>query len=152
MSGELLKAWVPGRPAPKGSVDVLPNGRVRQANPRAKAWQAEVARVCRAAITYEPETGRPGKRGALRPGWPINHPVRVDLEFWFKRPQKPAHAFPATIGTGDLDKLVRLVLDALTAASVYVDDARVVEINAASYWTQDELDRADGVMIHVWAK
>jgi crossover junction endodeoxyribonuclease RusA len=81
-------------------------------------------------------------------------PVHVDLTFVFVRPAahygtgrnarvlKPsAPAFPATRGQGDVDKLARAVLDALTASGVFLDDSQVSSLAARKVWTGPVFDR-----------
>lgn len=60
--------------------------------------------------------------------WPASTPVAVDLTFSVARGKTVTRDLPTT--RPDLDKLVRAVLDALTAAKVLADDAQVVEVGA----------------------
>lgn len=60
--------------------------------------------------------------------WPASTPVAVDLTFSVARGKTVTRELPTT--RPDLDKLVRAVLDALTAAKVLHDDAQVVEVGA----------------------
>lgn len=128
---QVFAAFVPGRAAPKGSMRVMPNGRVMQDNARTEEWQAEVTGVCRRIVARTP--GRPGRWIHLE-GYPIEVPVSVELCFAFLRPAKPRFEWPGTVDTGDLDKLTRCVFDALSVgkpekpgAGVYRDDALVCQ-------------------------
>lgn len=146
MSVLLLQTFVPGRPAPKGSMDVMPNGRLMQNNERSDEWQATVANACRREVATLP--GRPG-RWVMQDGYPVTSPVVVSLVFAFLMPSKPKFPVPATVKTGDIDKLTRAVLDALTVAGVYADDALVCESHQwARYVPTKDLE---GVAIEVRA-
>lgn len=89
------------------------------------------------------------------PATPVDAPISMRLVFRFARPAshflpvnakrstpelKPsAPAQQAVTGgrTGDLDKLVRAVLDALTGV-LYLDDAQVVVIGALKRWSDHD--------------
>ena len=117
----VLSMWVTGKPRPKGSWDATPNG-FKPNNVAVAAWQRHVAQVAREHYA-----------GAAPQDWPM----AVEVVFLFARPAEPMFDEPATTETGDIDKLLRAVLDALSAhnsrcarrcrkhAGVYVDDARV---------------------------
>lgn len=76
------------------------------------AWRASAAHAARSALA------RPLARG----------PVSVHLDFVMPRPQRPGSPNPpANKRTGDVDKLARAVLDALTGTWV-VDDSDVVHL------------------------
>jgi len=122
--------FVAGRPRPKGSLDGLASGRARESNKASAAWREEVAGQCRA--------------WAATIGWTtLDAPVVVTgLRFLFDRPAAPRWPVPATVETGDTDKLLRNVLDALSAcdarcpktrqcrkhAAIYADDALVTDV------------------------
>jgi crossover junction endodeoxyribonuclease RusA len=56
-------------------------------------------------------------------------PVSITLEFRLRRPNKPRYPLPAT--RPDLDKLVRSVLDSITAShNIWNDDSQVCELKA----------------------
>ena len=127
---------VTGRPATKGSwrpVDNQRTGRtilIPQLR-RSKPWEHAVALAARAAHKGDP--------------WEKSVPVSLSVMFYFKRPAshfrtkagkpdftrlKPsAPAHPSTQASGDLDKLVRAIGDALSGI-VYHDDAQIVSIEA----------------------
>ena len=109
---------VPGVPAPKGS---RISGRrkdgsifTRPASKGEHAWVDAVAKVAE-------------KRPKLKP------PYSVELHFSMPRPKKPSHDYPTR---GDLDKLVRAVLDGLTRGGTIVDDRHVVGLRAAKFWAE----------------
>lgn len=121
----MLEAFVPGRPRPKGSMDLMPNGYAKQNNEASTPWQREMEAVFR-RITQN-EGGRPG-RWTPRVGYPYALPVVVFAEFYFPRPAYPQFDVPAASSTGDVDKLTRNLLDAMEEAKVYTNDTRVVDI------------------------
>ena len=137
--------FAPGIPQTKGSTKAfVPRGWrraiVTNDNAKAKPWQGTIALAARAAgVTMLPGAAsltmtfrflRPkshiGKRG-LRASAPARHT------------QKP-----------DIDKCVRVVLDALTGIA-YADDSQVVDISAEKRWVTGEagvrvvVDGLDGV-------
>jgi hypothetical protein len=59
------------------------------------------------------------------------------------RPDAPDH--PTTIGVGDLDKLERLVGDALTLAGILVDDRLIVGWSTRKAWAD-----VDRTILRVW--
>ncbi len=142
---QLLDVFVPGWPAPKGSMDVMPNGRLTQNNVRSEAWAHTVADAARECVAVLP--GRPGA-WVWHEGYPYAGPVSVWLEFRFQRPVEPRFDVPGTTATGDVDKLVRNVLDALTVAKVWADDALVVDLHATSRYAT--VSQESGVDIQVY--
>ena len=79
---------------------------------------------------------------------PITGPVRVAATFLFNRPASHygtgrnagklklnAPAYPSNRGSGDVDKLLRAVLDSLTVARVFVDDCQVVDAGPCKVFT-----------------
>ncbi len=66
---------------------------------------------------------------------PLDGPVRVAVSFYFIAPKSTRRTAPYV--RPDLDKLVRAVLDGLTMAGAFSDDAQVTEIIARkSYGTR----------------
>jgi len=132
---EVLNFWVPGPPKTKGSLtaraprchccdackgyvgqpqlrDSVGSGRWR----KLVAYQAEQAKIERAILRWGM-------------GFPVPGPVAVDLTFGLL-------GDPVVTGAGDLDKLYRNVLDALTDAGVYSDDVQVVRLSGSK--SEDE--------------
>lgn len=128
-----LVLTIPGKPATKGSLKCI--GRVGKRahvliedHKSSKPWRDKVASGTRRAYPA-------GQRATA------GQPVGAELSFTIERPQghygtgrnagvlKPQHvgAHPVGQNTGDVDKLLRLVLDALQDADVLPDDAQVVE-------------------------
>lgn len=115
-----------GTAAPQGSKRLL--GKVMvESSRRVHPWRSDVRT---AALQNKPH------------GWTMAGPVAVELVFWFSRPAshygikagisylKPtAPIEPISSRVGDLDKLCRAILDALTGVA-YLDDRQVVELDA----------------------
>lgn len=133
---------VTGTPIPQGSKSAsVIKGRavLRDANAsNLKPWRAHVDATARDAIRYHDT---------------ITSPVRVWLTFAFPRPTShyrtgrnahllrdnaPRHA--TSHGLGDVDKLTRAVLDALTTAGVWTDDALVVDLRVRKHYAGEHPD------------
>lgn len=69
-------------------------------------------------------------------------PVRVEAVFFLPKPKTVKREYPTV--APDVDKISRGVLDALTAAGVYEDDAQVVELIALKRYSE-----TSGVSIRV---
>ncbi len=118
-----LKIIVLGEPVPQGSKKAfyIPNLKravvVDDNKAKLKTWRSEVSG---------------GADEAMRKaGLPVadNHPVTVDLEFYFSAPKSKKKTIYAKCTKPDVDKLCRAVLDALTGV-VFKDDSQVVQMNA----------------------
>lgn len=134
LDSELVLA-IPGHPAPKGSMKCIGarGGRGHQLiedNARTKIWRSTLA----GWVTRSTDVRHNAEKG---------QPLGVELTFTLPRPRghygtgrnsdvlKPsAPAHPVSHLTGDLDKLVRLALDALQDTPVLPDDCAIVEIQA----------------------
>lgn len=71
-------------------------------------------------------------RQAFGAGEPWTGPVYVEAAFWMPRARSRRHDYPI----GDLDKLTRAVLDALTGI-VFRDDVQVVTLNVAKRYADN---------------
>ncbi len=71
-------------------------------------------------------------------------PVRVKLLFLLPRPKTVARTYPTSKYDGDIDKLVRAILDSMTGV-VYRDDSQVVSAPADKRYAEAEA----GVWVHV---
>lgn len=119
----VLTAWVPGLPKTKGSLDHLGGGRVRENVVGSSAWRVMMVERFIAATAWH----------TTRPIIPAGVRVSVWVAFWL-----PVE--PASVGSGDIDKLLRNVFDALSAhtkrcapscrkhAGIYADDVQVVDV------------------------
>lgn len=106
----MINFFVDGLPVPQGSMKVI-NGRViHNKGSELAAWRSGIALGARSA----------GAR-------PCTDPMSITLKFTMPKPRTVKRAYPSV--APDLDKLIRAVLDGLTAIA-YVDDGQVVSIVA----------------------
>ena len=106
----MIEFHVDGLPVPQGSMKVM-QGRVIHSQGSALAqWRSSIALAAK-------------KAGAR----PTRAPMTIKLKFTMPKPRTVNRNYPSV--PPDLDKLIRGVLDALTAIA-YVDDGQVVEIYA----------------------
>lgn len=150
-----MKIRVYGKPEPQGSVSAFAvrkkgggyTGKVTVTsdNKQVKPWRQAIIDECRATAVAGPVFGR-------------GVPVAVDLTFWLARPKghygtgrnaeqvrDSAPLYPVVKPDGD--KLDRAVLDALTAAGIYHDDAQVIRRTSVKYYAFG--DEAPGALIEV---
>lgn len=131
----MLDFFAGGTPVPQGSKNAYVRGGravLVDANPRLKAWRAQVRAAAEAAIAEG--------------GWEtLDEPCRAYLGFTMPRPKRPRWGVPAV--KPDLDKLARAVFDALTDAGVWKDDSRVVSIEATKRYEDEEA--VPGVWVEV---
>lgn len=150
-----LSTFVPGVPRPKGSLEPQAvrggggraTGRVRLVDSTtSKRWRRTMAKHF----------------GALRTiAMPLQGPVAVSAAFWFDRNDYVARAdsaWPNHPHIGDLDKLLRNLLDALqvddsgegNGAGIFVDDRQVVEfVETRKIWAPP--GAVSGVAVQVFA-
>lgn len=120
-----LVCWSGLRPIPKGSLRHIGNGVLREDNARSAPHKAALTDQLTAARLAHPR----------RRDFPLRCPVEVTLAFFFVPPKSAGpHDRPSTVRTGDIDKLSRLVLDALTQSGCLVDDALVVGLLATAWY------------------
>lgn len=116
-----------GTAAPQGSKRHVGNGVMLESSDRVRPWRQDVRF---AALEERPLD------------WDMATPMHLELVFWFPRPAshygtknglsylKPtAPVEPTSARLGDIDKLSRAVLDALSGVA-YIDDRQVVELEA----------------------
>lgn len=117
MSGATF--FVAGIPVPQGSKQAFIVGKravIVDVKPELlNAWRGEIAR--RAFSTWAFRT-------------PIEGAVRVDADFVLPRKPTVTRLLPTGARDGDVDKLVRALLDGITkAGNVWADDSRVAELH-----------------------
>ena len=109
--------FVAGVPVPQGSkTGYVVKGRAVLADAngkKLKPWRNEVARIARASWADRAQ---------------MAGPVRVEVIFVFARPKTVRRERPSV--KPDLDKTVRAILDSLTAAGIWRDDAQVTDLSA----------------------
>lgn len=147
----VLSTFVPGWPRPKGSLETqaVRDGAGRLTGKTRVKDSAESTRWRRAVAQH-----------LRRPGFvPLTCPVIVSCVFWFV-PPSPAdmrRPYPTGARIGDLDKLVRNVLDALqvddtgkgNGADLIADDRQVVElVDTRKAWAPP--DGSSGLGLQVW--
>jgi crossover junction endodeoxyribonuclease RusA len=124
VTGRIVRLQVNGKPAPQGSKTRNRAGAVYESSKAVGPWREAVRAETQRAVDV-----------------PFDGAVRVALTFVLPRPgghfgtgrnagvlRAGAPARPA--GVPDLDKLVRAVLDGLTAGGALKNDAQVVELYA----------------------
>lgn len=128
-----LDLFVPGRAAPQGSKRYLGPKRVVEMSKYVGAWRDDVRASCMRAW---------GNRAAL------DGPLLFEVEFIRARPASaPKRSTPSDVSAPDLSKLVRSTEDAITAAGVWRDDARVMCTLA---WKRiAEIDETPGAWIRI---
>lgn len=156
-----LYITIPGHPAPKGSLKCIggKGGRghvLIEDNARTKVWRSTVA-------------------GWITRAWPKdqnadkNQPLGADITFTLPRPRghygtgrnsdvlkTTAPAYPISHQAGDVDKLLRLALDAIQDTPVLPDDCAVVEVHALkAYVTEGTTPGSDvlpypGIVIRLY--
>jgi Holliday junction resolvase RusA-like endonuclease len=110
-----------GVPVPQGSTKAfVPKGWKRPIithdSARTKPWRQAIVDAALAQLDGHP---------------PIEDPVRLTVRFYLPRPKSAPRRVVWPAKLPDLDKLVRAVCDALTAAGVWRDDAQVVSLTAS---------------------
>lgn len=118
----IFNAFVPGKPLPKGSLRHVGNGRLIEQT-KVKGWMGDI----RAHIAEHYQDG------------PLfTTPVSALVTFHFPRPAAAKNRlYPHMRSAGDIDKLVRAVLDALQP-SVLADDSLVVYLTAGKLYEDDK--------------
>lgn len=123
MSEVLAAVWVAGIPRTKGSLNQF-----HQDSPASKRWRKLVAA----------EVARDGR---------LRHGESMGADFVYAGPVAVRCVFVRSDGVGDVDKLARCVLDALTDSRVIVDDVQVVRLHC---WRTERVEgRGDGAFILV---
>ena len=111
--------------APQGSKKHVGNGIMVEVCKRVGTWKKAVGREARKVVKEI-----------------IIQPVHVELVFWFSRPVshlnakgEPKQSAPKYPNRrqGDIDKLCRSTLDALTLSAI-ADDSQVVSLHARKYY------------------
>jgi crossover junction endodeoxyribonuclease RusA len=126
---------VSGLPAPQGSKRHLGNGIMVESSKKVRPWRTDVQLAAERAYSGEV----------------ISVPVHVNVDFFFARPKShyrtgkysdllkaDAPLYASTHRLGDLDKLLRSTIDALsfvTGGCVIRDDCLVVSLSSTKRYT-----------------
>lgn len=126
---ELASFHVPGRPRTKGSLKVItPRGRkpiLIEDHKHSEPWRKRI----KAAIQSQCVITEPCAR-----------PVQVQATFYFERTGPSAQHLHWPVlnagvnANGDLDKLLRNLLDAMTDSGLILDDCLVVSVHTSKRW------------------
>jgi crossover junction endodeoxyribonuclease RusA len=135
----MLHFGVDGIPGAQGSKRHVGGGRLIESSKKVAPWRKAIEKAAREAMAK------------VDLAEPITGPVHVAVTFFFVRPRshwrtgRNAHllrdaapADPTGRGVGDVDKLARAVLDALTTAGVIADDSLVIRLEARKAWALDQ--------------
>lgn len=152
----ITETFVPGCPKTKGSLDFHGSGRVTENVIGSKEWRRQVAYLVRSE--------RSG-RGLVEPS-PASVAVGVRVLFVLPVPVGVYRVDPATgeladyiseyapieVRSGDLDKLCRNVLDALTDAGAYEDDVQVCRLIADKVYADGRTAGSShsGALVQAW--
>lgn len=124
-----LDLEVYGTPATQGSYRAFLNRRtgqpiVTQDSAATRPWRDNVRAVAIDARLPE--------------GWAGKGPIWVELTFSLRRPASAPRSVTLPAKKPDVDKLARAVLDALTEAGVWADDAQVVDLRVRKVFAGSE--------------
>jgi Holliday junction resolvase RusA-like endonuclease len=132
---------IPGECPPQGSTTSYP---VRAK--RSKKWHINTTYKNQKEITrFRKETKKVIK--GLHDDFFVNDTeigYIVEMVTYTEKPKSADRPFPSVMGTGDIDKLIRALLDALTynedknPSGLYKDDAQVVRVIGTKLYTDDE--------------
>ncbi|MCO1575007.1 RusA family crossover junction endodeoxyribonuclease [Crossiella sp. SN42] len=126
LSHTAVVLFVAGLPAPQGSKRYLGHRRPVEDSAGLPSWRADVREALAKAWRTTAFDGREVARA------PLQCAVQVGLEFVLRRPAStPKRRTPPAVRRPDLDKLARAVLDAITSAGVWADDAQVIQLHAS---------------------
>lgn len=125
-----LSFEVPGRPVPQGSMRNLGRRMVHDNAAILAPWRESVGWHALAKLPK---------------GWDPGGPMAVEAVFWLPRPKshyrrggglRPSAPWWPAGRVGDVDKLARAVLDALTTVGVWGDDSQVVSLAAEKFYAE----------------
>lgn len=153
--GRAIAITVHGQPATQGSKQARP---IYKGRGDAKVFTGRVAQVESSKEKHKTwrEAVKAAALGVMDGRTRIEDaPVRVEVVFCFDKPKsapKRRRTWPITRSSGDVDKLQRALLDALTDAGVFKDDSQVVRIVADKVFTDDPAAplAVPGAVVRVW--
>ena len=112
-----IELFAEGSPVPQGSFRHIGQGRIIAANPKLNSWRDSIATQIATQTHHRL----------------IDAPIRVELVFTLPRPKSVTRPLP-TARVGDLDKLCRSVLDAISLpkyCQIILDDSLVTDLHSA---------------------
>ena len=142
-----IDLYLPGQAKTKGSLKPVGNGRMIEGNVDSKTWREKIANAIHDRIRCCCDDQNCDK---LIEGYPMSGALAMHLLVTCPRPKSLPKKVtePITRSSGDLDKLIRNVFDALKDAGAINDDAQFVE-----EWTRKsfaEPGRVPGARIRVF--
>jgi Holliday junction resolvase RusA-like endonuclease len=135
------------RPAPQGSKRHVGRGRLIEQSKRVTPWRVAVDTAAKQAMNARWLAGDGEEE--------LSGPLSVEVAFTVRKPAsapKRRVTWPITRDSGDIDKLLRSTLDALTTSGAIADDSMVVEVIARKMHPGEGLDALDapGAVIRIW--
>jgi len=106
----VINFFVDGLPVPQGSMKVIHGRIIHNKGSELAAWRSAIALTAR-------------QSGAR----PLTDAIHIEITFYLPKPRTVKRPEPSV--APDLDKLIRAVLDGLTAIA-YIDDGQVTSIVA----------------------
>lgn len=137
----VIEFFVPGVPKTKGSMNSYGGNRLRQSVKGSVEWGKRVQMYAYNALV---DLDWDDSSGSLFPS-PL--PVAVYCEFYLPRPSGNTDLYPTRKSSGDSDKLVRNVFDALQQAGVYEDDSQVVEQSSCKHFESEDLPKGVHIVV-----
>jgi Holliday junction resolvase RusA-like endonuclease len=140
-----LTIAVHGTPAGQGAISFFGRGRAVHSNhKRLMPWREAIGAAARHALTL----AHPADAILLGP-------VLAEITITVPKPKsapKRLTSWPITRTSQDIDHHARAVLDALTVARVWKDDAQVVELTIRKVYPGEGVDSLDqpGALIRLW--
>lgn len=140
---------VHGHPQPKGSMKCI-GGRGKIKHQLIEDDKTGARKPWRLVLN------RAGEAIVARAGETLAGPVSVEVTWTLDRPRSAPRdrMWPTARGTGDDDKLARMLLDAFEDVGVFTNDSQVVELTTRKTYPDNPacpgaLDRP-GAVIHLW--
>jgi crossover junction endodeoxyribonuclease RusA len=142
MSGPALQFRVVGLPVTQGSKRAVLRGAraglIDANDAKLRPWREAVRAVATDAWGNRP---------------PVAGPVRVVVLFALHKPAsapKTRRTWPMGARSGDVDKLARAVLDAMTDAGIWRDDAQVVRLEVVKDYPEHLDQMSPGAIVRLW--
>lgn len=137
----MIEFFVPGVPKTKGSMSSYGGNRLRQSVKGSVEWGKRVQMYAYNALA---DLDWDDNSGSLFPS-PL--PVAVHCDFYLPRPLGNTDPNPTCKSSGDIDKLVRNVFDALQRAGIYEDDSQVVEQSSCKHFENENLPKGVHIVV-----